>query len=89
MTDAALSLFHIASRWDPLCTPFSSTNKTDRQYITEIYLKVALNTVNHPTKKCTGKLEIVILSSLKQQCAGRHVTQLRHIFLIPSPPVFV
>jgi hypothetical protein len=45
MTDAALSLFHIASRWDPPCTPFSSTNKTDRQYITEILLKVGLNTI--------------------------------------------
>jgi hypothetical protein len=28
-------------------TPFSSTNKTDRHHITEILLKVALNTINN------------------------------------------
>jgi hypothetical protein len=28
------------------------------------------------------------VSSLKQQSAGRHVAQLRHIILIPSQPVF-
>ena len=28
-------------------------------------------------------------SSLKQQSAGRHVTPLQHIILIPSQPVFV
>ena len=28
-------------------TPVSSTNKTDRHEITEILLKVALNTLNH------------------------------------------
>ena len=27
-------------------TPVSSTNKTDRHYITEIFLKMALNTIN-------------------------------------------
>ena len=32
-------------------TPVSSTNKTDRHYITEILLKVALNTIHpSPTK---------------------------------------
>ena len=31
-------------------TPFSSTNKTDCHDITEILLKVALNTINQPTK---------------------------------------
>ena len=30
-------------------TPVSSTNKTDRHDITEILLKVALNTINQPT----------------------------------------
>jgi hypothetical protein len=29
--------------------PVSSPNKTDRHDITEILLKVALNTINHPT----------------------------------------
>jgi hypothetical protein len=32
-------------RWFPPCHTISSTNKTDRHYITEILLKVALNTI--------------------------------------------
>jgi len=35
-----------------LGTPVSSTNKTDRHDITEILLKVALNTINHETNNC-------------------------------------
>ena len=35
-----------AGRWFSLGTPVSSTNKTDRNDITEILLKVALNTIN-------------------------------------------
>ena len=35
----------MAGRWVSLGTPVSSTNKTDRHYITEILLKVALNTI--------------------------------------------
>jgi hypothetical protein len=34
----------MAGRWFSLGTPVSSTNKTDRPNITEILLKVALNT---------------------------------------------
>jgi hypothetical protein len=38
---------HVAADWwiSP-GTPVSSTNKTDRHHITEILLKVALNTIN-------------------------------------------
>ena len=35
-----------AGRWFSLGTPVSSTNKTDRHNITEILLKVVLNTIN-------------------------------------------
>jgi hypothetical protein len=35
-----------AGRWFSPGTPVSSTNKTDRHDITEILLKVALNTIN-------------------------------------------
>ena len=35
-----------AGRWVSPGTPVSSTNKTDRNDITEILLKVALNTIN-------------------------------------------
>jgi len=37
----------------------SSTNKTDRHDITEILLKVALNTINQ-TKPCTRELLLII-----------------------------
>jgi hypothetical protein len=33
-------------QWFYLCTPVSSTNKSDPHDITEILLKVALNTIN-------------------------------------------
>jgi hypothetical protein len=36
----------VAGQWFSLGTPVSSTNKTDRHDITEILLKVALNTSN-------------------------------------------
>ena len=36
----------MTGRWFSLGTPVSSTNKTDRHGITEILLKVALNTIN-------------------------------------------
>jgi hypothetical protein len=42
-----------------LGTPVSSTNKTDSYDITEIVLKVALNTINH-TKPCAKKLLLII-----------------------------
>ena len=35
----------VAGLWFSLCPPVSSTNKTDRHDITEILLKVALNTI--------------------------------------------
>jgi hypothetical protein len=38
------------SRWFSPCPPVSSINKTDRHDITEIVLKVALNTVNQTNK---------------------------------------
>ena len=34
--------------WFSLCTPVSSTNKSDRYNMAEILLKVALNTINQP-----------------------------------------
>ena len=37
-------------QWFSLRTPISTTNKTDRHDITEIFLKVALNTIK-PTER--------------------------------------
>jgi hypothetical protein len=45
------------------CPPVSSTNKTDRHYITEILLKVALNTIKQ-TNKQTNKQTIIILNDM-------------------------
>jgi hypothetical protein len=45
-------------------TPVSSTNKTDHHNITEILLKVALNTIKNPTNinlKITEKTLLQIL----------------------------
>jgi len=46
----------VAGRWFSQCRPISSTNKTDHHDITEILLKVALNTINLNHK--TSILEI-------------------------------
>ena len=50
-------------------TPVSSTNKTDRLDITEILLKVALNTINHPNQPTIKK---------RPQCPKSY---LRHIYI--------
>ena len=39
-------------RWFSPGNPVSPTNKTDRRDITEMLLKVALNTINQPTTTC-------------------------------------
>jgi hypothetical protein len=54
-------------QWFSPDTPVSSINKTDRHDITEILLKVALNTISQPIinispKKC----EIMALNTIKQ-----------------------
>jgi hypothetical protein len=41
-----------AGRWFSPGTLVSSTNKTDRHDITEILLKVALNTISQPNQSC-------------------------------------
>ena len=58
------------SRWFFPGTPVSSTNKTDHYDITEILLKVALNTINQ-TK--LSVLELFVLSIILYHCycAGR------------------
>jgi type II secretory pathway component HofQ len=53
-------------------TPVSSTNKTDRHDITEILLKVALNTINQ-TKPIFIKMKIIDILSI-MQIKGSRVT---------------
>jgi hypothetical protein len=45
----------MTDRWYSLGTPVSSTNKTDRHDITEILLKVALNTTKENKNKDKNK----------------------------------
>ena len=45
-------------QWFSPGTPVSFTNKTDRHDITEILLKVVLNTINHSKIKCWMKCNI-------------------------------
>jgi hypothetical protein len=54
-----------AGLWFSLGTPVSSTNKTDRHDITEILLKVVLNTVNLTHQ---SKYKINTIISLSQCC---------------------
>ena len=47
-------------QWFSPGTPVSSTNKTDRHHISEILLKVALNTINHKPSFQTENLRKVL-----------------------------
>jgi hypothetical protein len=52
-------------RWFSPCSPVSSTNKTDHHDITEILLKVALNTINQTNNIATTTGHEWIFSSTK------------------------
>jgi hypothetical protein len=64
--------WHATSRWFSSGSLFSSTNKSDRHDITEILLKVALNTIIQPTKpenRCDNKnVTISFILVLKWYC---------------------
>ena len=61
-------IYYTTGGWFSLGTPVSSTDKTDRQDIPEILLKVALNTINHP-KPTIFKIFINdFTSELDQSC---------------------
>ena len=61
-----------AGRWFSLGTQVSSANKTDRHHITEILLKVALNTINpNLIIKClTLPHFCVFLKCMVSSCGG-------------------
>jgi len=67
-----------AGRWFSPCTPGSSTNKTDLHDITEILLKVALNTIK--SKQTNQVCEIVVrtISRLYKQDKHRQTIPLPH-----------
>jgi hypothetical protein len=49
----------VADRWFSPCPPVSSTNKTDRYNITEIFLKVALNTMKQKYNSFAAYLNLI------------------------------
>jgi hypothetical protein len=66
-------------RWFSPGTPVSSTNNTDRHDITEILLKVALNTINQSINHiCTLKL---LQMHIKHKNNVRLVSKLQHVIL--------
>jgi hypothetical protein len=58
-----------AVRWFSPGTPVSSTNKTDRHDITEILLKVPINTINK--QKNISELFLLLISCSKQEFITR------------------
>ena len=60
---ATFSLF-ASGRWFSLGTPVSSTNKTNRQDIAEILLKVASNTINQTKHYCQCSIHVQILNPM-------------------------
>jgi len=50
-----------------LCSPVSSTNKTDRHDITEILLKVVLNTIKQTNKPIARSMWYYIICSCEAQ----------------------
>ena len=71
----------MTGRWFSPGTPVSFTNKTDHHDITEILLKVMLNTINQPPSKVFS--EIICLTELLH---GRNVP---NITLSKSLVIFV
>ena len=74
-------------RWFSPGTPDSSINKTDRQDITEILLKVALTTINQTNNylcnQCLSPLMLRVRISIRARCAWYNIMWLKpyHIML--------
>jgi hypothetical protein len=65
----------VTCRWFSPDSPVSSTNKTDCHDITEILLKVALNTINQ-----TKPIKLVIIVNIKvlptDDIVSKHISQI-------------
>jgi len=55
----------VTGRWVSPGTPVSSTNKTDRHDITEILLKVALNTITPDPRRWEQRSHAKVVHQLK------------------------
>jgi hypothetical protein len=65
-------------RWFSLGTPVSSTNKTDCHDITEILLKVALNTIKQTNKQSSQSADMQFIPLNQQTCNSSHIVS-RHV----------
>jgi hypothetical protein len=81
----------VACWWFSPITPVSSTNKTDRHYITEILLKVALSTITLTLKRYSSELLLLftktrqIITKLKYIKKNPHLLNiLNHIVHMPK-----
>jgi hypothetical protein len=73
--------------WFSSGVPVSSTNKTDRHDMTEILLKVALNTINQTKKKKINGLTLIL--KIIGQCDIRLIkTDLKILTQRPSKRIF-
>jgi hypothetical protein len=61
-----------AGRWLSPGTPVSSNNKTDHHDITEVLLKVTLNTINPLTHKCIPNVRYLIFFTVYNSKAKIH-----------------
>ena len=85
----------VTDRWFSPGTPVTSTNETDRHDVTEISLKVALNTINQtkPRDQCAKYGFIKGVSSADVMCYIIRHYRLRFIFNLlsadmPHPPAY-
>ena len=62
----------MAGWWFSPGTPVSSTNKTDRHDITEILLKVVLNTIHQPTDFSTARYSLWIVGEIQKEKKERY-----------------
>ena len=69
----------VTGRWFSLGPSVSSTNKTDRHDITEIFFKVASNSINHKVSKLIIVLDTDVRLSLIDRRRHRwHKNQFQH-----------
>jgi hypothetical protein len=70
----------VTGRWFSPGTPVSSTNKTDHHYITEILLKVALNTIK--TNKLTKNHKMLCFMLMKNWWKHQFFCKLKFFFMV-------
>jgi len=81
-------LWLTTSQWYSPCTPVSSTNKIYHHNITEILLKVALNTINQPTAAHVWNFSLMVrcLSESEIQTLQSSIWHMQWLYTIRTTP---